>query len=224
MSEINDPMNIKLPSEWVVYLYDKTAFNARNKRLPPNPNIEVFTMSRINDLVYFLRLMKNKAYPNSTKSIVDSLKINLDVYDYIVMRKGVRPIWEDPKNKDCGSFSMKVPHTISYDVWLEMASLIIFDNFVTDKSSINGFSCKYHVEGAIKGENGMFNMISVWDGKSNRKETEFQTIINPSFMKKINKCTLRYAHYNKKSGYGKKDNIINTEYNRTRYYRRGFRN
>ena len=37
--------------------------------------------------------------------------------DYIIMRKGIEPIWEDPKNSNGGTFTVKMAHSKGYDVW-----------------------------------------------------------------------------------------------------------
>jgi hypothetical protein len=37
-----------------------------------------------------------------------------------VMKKGITPIWEDPKNRDGGCFSYKVPNKSVYKVWKDL--------------------------------------------------------------------------------------------------------
>ena len=92
--------HINLPNQWVLYLYDKQLFKKMANRPGFNakPHKEICTITTINDLIYILQLLEVKS------NQLSSTKINLDANDYIIMRKGIEPIWEDPKNSNGGTF------------------------------------------------------------------------------------------------------------------------
>src|SRR5271169_6773349 len=85
--------DIQLPSEWVLYLYDKQLFKklASKPNFQAKPYTEVCTLKTVNDLVYILQLMKVKADPKVNIGTTINYKINLDMNDYIIMRKGIAP-------------------------------------------------------------------------------------------------------------------------------------
>ena len=41
------------------------------------------------------------------------------------MKEGVKPIWEDPKNRSGGCFSYKVSNKCVYDVWKELSYVLV---------------------------------------------------------------------------------------------------
>ena len=111
--------NIRLPNEWVLYLYDKQLFKkiANRPNFQAKPHKALCTISTVNDLFYILELMKSSCGPKIKIGTSDTnVKINLDANDYIII-KGIEPIWEDPRNSDGGTFTIKMDHTKGYDVW-----------------------------------------------------------------------------------------------------------
>lgn len=66
-----------------------------------------------------------------TETLPDILVKNCMLF---LMREGVKPIWEDPLNRDGGCFSYKVPNKNVYEVWKELSYAIV-GNVVSDKLS-----------------------------------------------------------------------------------------
>ena len=138
--------NIKLPSEWVLYLYDKQLFKKMVKQnIKDNPNKILCTLSTVNDLIYILQLMEVKMDTKLPKTQSEN-KLNLDANDYILMRKGIEPIWEDPKNSNGGTFTAKINHNIGYNIWSDCVMYMIGESLSHDSNHINGISVSYIID------------------------------------------------------------------------------
>ena len=56
-----------------------------------------------------------------------------------LMREGINPMWEDPKNKDGGCFSYKIKNNQVTNVWKHISYMLVGDTLSTNaKSQING--------------------------------------------------------------------------------------
>lgn len=56
-----------------------------------------------------------------------------------LMRKGINPMWEDPKNKNGGCFSYKLKNNQVHDVWKHVSYMLMGGTLSqTSKSTING--------------------------------------------------------------------------------------
>ena len=69
------------------------------------------------------------------KAIVLNEKIPEDVIKYsmwFLMRQGISPLWEDPKNASGGNFSYKVVNKNVYEVWKQMFYLLCSGNLCVD--------------------------------------------------------------------------------------------
>lgn len=56
------------------------------------------------------------------------------------MRDGIKPIWEDVKNRNGGCFSYKISNKSVYSVWKELCYVIV-GNTISNKSSfVSGVS------------------------------------------------------------------------------------
>ena len=68
-------------------------------------------------------------------SIPDKMTKNCMLF---LMRKGIRPTWEDPSNANGGSFSYKVSNKFVPDVWKKLFYLVCGETICTDTEL-----CKY---------------------------------------------------------------------------------
>jgi len=60
-----------------------------------------------------------------------------------IMREGIKPIWEDVKNRNGGCFSYKVINKNVYDVWREFTYALVGNTISTNDSfvaSVNGIT------------------------------------------------------------------------------------
>ncbi|BCS83037.1 translation initiation factor 4E [Cotonvirus japonicus] len=228
--------NIKLPNEWVLYLYDKQLFKkmANRPNFQAKPHKALCTISTVNDLVYILELMKsnNDSISKSNTGEIKT-KINLDANDYIIMRKGIEPIWEDPKNSNGGTFTIKMDHSKGYDVWMTFVMYILGETLTDDMNNINGITVSY-ISDAYSFQNptmrnslgtSSFTYIKIWDSKSDRTREQFIGILPPEILNKIKSESLMYSQNNKKKDFNEK-NIINklNSSKRTFKTRGGFNN
>ena len=204
--------NINLPNQWVLYLYDKQLFKkiANRPNFQAKPHKELCTISTVNDLIYILQLMEVKIEPKLKIDFIN--KINLDANDYIIMRKGIEPIWEDPKNSNGGTFTIKMNHINGYDVWSTFVMYMLGETLTHEMQNINGITVSYisdaynfHSSGA--GTNNSYTYIKIWDGKADRTRDQFVNILPIDLLEKIKSESLMYSQKNKKKDFNEK-NII----------------
>jgi hypothetical protein len=73
-----------------------------------------------------------------------------------VMREGVSPMWEDPKNRNGGSFSYKVSNKNVCEVWRELNYVLVGDTISNNSSFVN---C---VTGITISPKKNFCIIKIW--------------------------------------------------------------
>lgn len=197
--------NITLPHTWILYLYDKQLFKKMANR--PNfkamPHKEICSINTVNDFIYYHQLMEVKHN--------DSGKLNLDMNDYIIMRKGIEPIWEDPKNWSGGTFTIKMNHTNGFKVWSLFVMHMLGETLTKEMEYINGITVSYIAD--THGTNGSginpecFTYIKIWDGKPDRTLEQFVNILPKSIIDCIRHESLMYSPNNKKKHFGE-SNLI----------------
>jgi len=212
-------LNTKLPNQWILYLYDKQLFKkmANRPNFQAKPYKELCTINTINDLIYIIQLMEVKTEPKLKIDFMNSNKINLDANDYIIMRKGIEPIWEDPKNSNGGTFTIKMNHCKGYDVWSTFILYMLGETLAYDMQNINGITVSYisdaysfHNPGS--GSNNSYTYIKIWDGKCDRTRDQFVNSLPLELLEKIKNESLMYAQNKKKNDYGREGimNKLNT--------------
>lgn len=206
------PLNrIMLPNSWVLYLYEKQLYTKLVKR--PNfqakPHKQICEINTVNDLMYILHFMRIKVDPRTKEEAYNNPDINLDSNDYIIMRKGIEPIWEDPRNLGGGCFSVQMDHSKGYDVWSTLVMLMLGETLTTEMEHINGITASYidHINNDISSEkiSGQHTYIKIWDAKPNRTRNQFIEILPPLVMDKIKNESMRYVPFNAKPLFGNKD-------------------
>ena len=93
-----------------------------------------------------------------------------------LMRKDIKPMWEDPANCNGGAFSYKINHRISYSIWRTITYLAIgeqLDN--TGKNIITGITISPKKN---------FSIIKVWVNTD--KYTNIKSIASPSSLNVTN--------------------------------------
>jgi len=222
-----------LPQEWVLYLYDKQLFKkmANRPNFKAKPHKELCSIKTVNDVLYILQLMEVKIEPKLKIAAVDDNKINLDANDYIIMRKGIEPVWEDVKNSNGGTFTIKMAHNKGYDVWSTFVLYMLGETLTQDMNYINGITVSYisdtnSFHNPLPNSHNSYTYIKIWDGKSDRTRDEFVNILPSDLINKIKSESLMYSQNNKKKDFNDK-NIINKLFNQSHSYRRdrgGFNN
>lgn len=72
------------------------------------------------------------------------------------MRDGIKPIWEDPKNRNGGCFSYKVVNAKVYEVWRELSYVLVGDTISKQQSFVSG------VTGITISPKKNFCIIKIW--------------------------------------------------------------
>lgn len=208
--------NILLPCQWVLFLYDKSLFKkiVTRTNFKAKPHKEMCNIKTVNDIVYILQLMEvkseSKPGPIQALEIIDTGKINLDINDYIIMRKDIEPIWEDPKNTNGGSFTIKINHSKGYDLWSTFVMHMVGETLTYDMKYINGISVSFIPDNHNNTHdvNSSFTYIKIWDGMPNRTLDQFMKILPIDLLNKIKGASVQYTAHNSKRNYGH-ENIIN---------------
>lgn len=73
-----------------------------------------------------------------------------------LMRTGIKPIWEDPKNRHGGCFSYKVANKSVYEVWRELSYVLVGDTISKTASA------SANVTGITISPKKNFCIIKVW--------------------------------------------------------------
>ena len=203
--------DIKLPYEWVVYLYDKQSFKkmVNKPNYKAKPYTEICTLRTVNDLIYILQLMEIPLENNITTGSKIGGKRNLDANDYIIMKKGIEPIWEDPRNSNGGTFSIKMNHSKGYDVWMTFMMYMLGNTLSDEMEQINGITASFIPDSNnFNGTNGStgpqtnYAYIKIWDGKEGRTRDDFVNILPHDLLVKIKGESLMYSQNNKKKDFG----------------------
>lgn len=201
---------------------------ANRTNFQANPNKEICTLSTVNDLIYILQLMEVKIDPTKIKVPQALNKINLDMNDYIIMRKGIQPIWEDPKNCNGGTFTIKLSHQKGYQTWALFLMYMLGETMTYEMQNINGISVSFIADTTnmhVSGTSNNYTYIKIWDGKPNRTKEQFMNILPLDLANTIKNESLMYTPNKQKKHYNDA-NIINkfADRDRDRYYEGGFNN
>jgi len=73
-----------------------------------------------------------------------------------LMKEGITPIWEDPKNRNGGSFSYKISNKSVYDVWKDLSYVVLGGSISTQSSFV---SC---VNGITISPKKNFCILKIW--------------------------------------------------------------
>jgi len=240
--------NVLLPDRWVLYLYDKNAFKklASNDECRGKPYSVICTLSTLNDLIYLIQFMNVRVPPGLFSKGSDggirgrggqlstphynrrsaTNQINLDMNDYIVMREGVAPIWEDPRNKDGATFSVKLNHKKGFELWKTMVLRMVGETMMDNMHYITGMSMSYipvsHNAEAEGNADNSETFLKIWDGKTDRNHSQFLASLSSDISSFFKKEETRYTFHGEKPDYDK-GNIVSKISGRSDSKRGGFR-
>jgi len=101
-----------------------------------------------------------------TETLPDILVKNCMLF---LMRDGITPIWEDPKNRDGGCFSYKVSNKNVYDVWKELSYVLVGNTISNQTSFVNS------VAGITISPKKNFCIIKIWLSNCNNQNPTMVT-------------------------------------------------
>jgi hypothetical protein len=90
---------------------------------------------------------------------------------FFIMREGILPIWEDPKNMNGGCWSYKVPLSQVPAIWRDMTIQLIIEKLSTVPGLINGIS--------ISPKRG-FSVVKIWNKSSKQSATSLLHATKPA--------------------------------------------
>jgi len=73
-----------------------------------------------------------------------------------IMRHGIKPIWEDPRNRNGGCFSYKISNKSVYDVWRKLTYLLVGESISSQESFVA------NVTGITISPKKNFCIIKIW--------------------------------------------------------------
>lgn len=123
---ISDTMtqnNHKLNDKWTLW-----AHLPHDTDWTPKSYKNIFTVSSLEEAITI------------TETLPEILVKNCMLF---VMREGIKPIWEDVKNRNGGCFSYKVINKNVYDVWRELTYVLVGNTISSSDSfvaSVNGIT------------------------------------------------------------------------------------
>ncbi len=97
------------------------------------------------------------------ESVLPSVKDSM----FFVMKKGVKPIWEDTKNRDGGCWSLRIDKANVETTWLEL-SMALVGNYLTKRSVDNEV-----VTGLSISPKKAFSIIKIWCSENTSHVLDF---------------------------------------------------
>jgi hypothetical protein len=73
-----------------------------------------------------------------------------------IMKEGISPVWEDPKNREGGCFSYKVSNKNVYEVWRDLTYLLVGETISSNISFVN------NITGITISPKKNFCIIKIW--------------------------------------------------------------
>ena len=101
-----------------------------------------------------------------TETIPDILVKNCMLF---LMRQGVKPIWEDPKNRQGGCFSYKISNKNVCEVWRDLSYVLVGESISTQSSFVA------NVTGITISPKKNFCIIKIWMSNCNNQNPSIIT-------------------------------------------------
>jgi len=76
---------------------------------------------------------------------------------FFMMRDDIKPLWEDPRNRDGGCWSYKVAIPEVYDTWIQLGSRLVSEILTENTQEITGIE--------LSPKKGDFCILKVWKGQ-----------------------------------------------------------
>ena len=102
---------------------------------------KIYTMGTVEDAIAL------------TETLPDVLVKNCMMF---LMRDGIKPIWEDPKNRAGGCFSYKISNKSVYEVWKELSYVLVGESISSQSSFVS------NVTGITISPKKNFCIIKIW--------------------------------------------------------------
>jgi len=101
----------------------------------------IFTFNTVEDVIAILETMPEILVKNCM---------------LFIMKEGIAPVWEDPKNREGGCFSYKVSNKNVHDVWRDLSYLLVGETISNNNAFVN------NVTGITISPKKNFCIIKIW--------------------------------------------------------------
>lgn len=189
--------DILLPCPWVIWVCNKKVFKrlkVGDKKAPyEDPNKIVTTLRTINDILYFLQLLQVPA-----NACEKSNKMNFDMENFILMREGIKPIWEDKANSNGGTLSIKIEHHLGYDIFQSFVVYMMSENLSIAPNGISVTLIEGNESSVNTPPNKKYTFLKLWYGQSDQSKDTICASFPQELMMKISTQSIRWSSFNDK--------------------------
>lgn len=105
---------------------------------------------------------------------------------FFYMREGIKPTWEDERNRRGGCWSFKIPMRHIYTVWRDMVALLVGESLSSAPMLLNGIS--------VSPKRG-FCIVKVWGHDSKRNDTKLLRVAD---VEHVDVSEVLYASFREK--------------------------
>ena len=124
------PLDQSLPNQWCLWVQDLNIKEKKNETNYHEQVKNILTVSTMGDFCkFFTSLRKPKDIPSGA-----------DVYFF---KKGIKPLWEDPKNNSGGRFFLHIKKTFATKLW-ESLLFSVVSREIPETEYVNGIILKIH--------------------------------------------------------------------------------
>ena len=115
--------------------------------------IQIFTFNTIEEAVSLIDMLPEKMIKNCM---------------LFIMREGIHPLWEDPKNKNGGCFSLKISNKNVCEVWKQITYSTVGETISKSK--------KLCVNGCTISPKKNFCIIKIWTSSCDEQNSDYLNI------------------------------------------------
>ena len=117
------------------------------------------------DLASYKPIMEDICYADQLVALSEQLPTNIIRFCMLfVMRKGIAPMWEDPKNRNGGCFSYKVINKQVHEVWKNLFYMLCGESLCVEPE------LSKHINGITISPKKNFCIIKIWLDVSNYQD------------------------------------------------------
>jgi hypothetical protein len=136
ITNINTNTNNLLHNKWTLW-----AHLPHDTDWTVNSYKSIFTFTTVEDVIAILETMPEILVKNCM---------------LFIMKEGISPVWEDPKNREGGCFSYKVSNKNVHDVWRDLTYLLVGETISNNNAFVN------NVTGITISPKKNFCIIKIW--------------------------------------------------------------
>lgn len=130
------PSKLKLENTWTLWFHQKN-----NREWNHESFTKIYTISTVQD---FWRVYNNIS--------------NFDKELFFLMKGDIFPLWEEPENRNGGTWNISVPRKKGVEMWIDLCLLLVGETFCTN------FNNGHHINGISIRPKFSNSLIKIWMG------------------------------------------------------------